>query len=101
MRHVAALSPEKIPRDNEFHFRTRARALVERWQDILNAHKQSSPAPLSVPPTLSGVEGLKMSMNGALEVSARSDAEEVTKGTRDLDLNGTGYFLLPSTSRYY
>ncbi|KAJ3533773.1 hypothetical protein NMY22_g7199 [Coprinellus aureogranulatus] len=39
MRHIAALAPSKVPRDAEFKFRERAKALVERWQGVLNAAK--------------------------------------------------------------
>jgi hypothetical protein len=39
MRHIAALSPEKIPRDSEFGFKDRAKVLVDRWQEVLNASK--------------------------------------------------------------
>jgi hypothetical protein len=39
MRHIAALSPEKIPRDSEFSFKDRAKVLVDRWQEVLNASK--------------------------------------------------------------
>ncbi|KAG6335689.1 hypothetical protein ID866_3395 [Astraeus odoratus] len=39
MRHIAALSPEKVPRDDEFHFRTRAKALVDKWHTILGSSK--------------------------------------------------------------
>jgi hypothetical protein len=31
MRHIAALGPEKVPRDNEFKFRDRAKVLVEKY----------------------------------------------------------------------
>ncbi|KAL4073811.1 hypothetical protein J3A83DRAFT_4357782 [Scleroderma citrinum] len=39
MRHIAALTPEKVPRDEEFHFRTRAKALVDKWHTILGSSK--------------------------------------------------------------
>jgi hypothetical protein len=39
MRHIAALSPEKVPRDDEFKFRVRAKALVDKWHAILGANK--------------------------------------------------------------
>ncbi|KAF9524622.1 hypothetical protein CPB83DRAFT_861008 [Crepidotus variabilis] len=92
MRHVAALPPEKIPRDSEFHFRTRAKALVEKWQEILNAHKQTSPPPLSAPPT--AAESLKHAMNGAADAGVKSDSEEVTQGAKNLDLNGKDESML-------
>lgn len=82
MRHVAALPPEKIPRDSEFNFRTRAKALVEKWQEILNAHKQTS----TPPPTTA--ESLTQAMNGAADATKGDTEDEVTQGTKNLDLNG-------------
>ena len=39
MRHIAVLPAEKVPRDTEFNFRDRAKALVDKWHQILNANK--------------------------------------------------------------
>ncbi|KAF8634291.1 hypothetical protein AX17_004245 [Amanita inopinata Kibby_2008] len=39
MRHIAVLPAEKVPRDDEFKFRERAKALVDKWHQILNANK--------------------------------------------------------------
>ena len=39
MRHIAVLPEEKVPRDAEFKFRDRAKALVDKWHQILNANK--------------------------------------------------------------
>ncbi|KAG9316800.1 hypothetical protein JVU11DRAFT_2865 [Chiua virens] len=39
MRHIAALTPDKVPRDEEYKFRTRAKALVDKWHAILGANK--------------------------------------------------------------
>lgn len=41
MRHIAALTPDKVPRDEEFKFRGRAKALVDKWHAILGANKPS------------------------------------------------------------
>jgi hypothetical protein len=41
MRHIAALSPEKLPRDSEFSFKQRAKVPVDRWQEVLNASKSN------------------------------------------------------------
>jgi hypothetical protein len=32
---------DKIPRDDEFHFRSRAKALVDKWHVILSANKDA------------------------------------------------------------
>lgn len=37
MRHIAALGPGVIPKDDEYDFRSRANMLVDRWHIILNA----------------------------------------------------------------
>ncbi|KAK0209346.1 hypothetical protein DFS33DRAFT_1380819 [Desarmillaria ectypa] len=42
MRHIAALAEEKIPNDNKYKFHGRAKALVDRWQQVLNANKNES-----------------------------------------------------------
>ncbi|KAJ6553308.1 hypothetical protein B0H19DRAFT_1156151 [Mycena capillaripes] len=39
MRHINLLEPGKVPRDDEYKFRDRAKALVEKWHGILNANK--------------------------------------------------------------
>ncbi|KAJ7082124.1 hypothetical protein C8R44DRAFT_823154 [Mycena epipterygia] len=60
MRHIHLLDAHKVPRDEEFNFRERAKALVDKWHQILNANK----AP----------EG--------------GDSAAVTEGTARMDLNG-------------
>jgi hypothetical protein len=67
MRHINALAPERVPRDEQFHFRERAEALVEKWHQILKPN---------------GDHGA----NGA----AKSDGghEAVTVSTAALNLNG-------------
>ncbi|KZT71650.1 hypothetical protein DAEQUDRAFT_91074 [Daedalea quercina L-15889] len=39
MRHINALPKDKVPRDDEFHFKDRAKSLVDKWHDILNENK--------------------------------------------------------------
>ncbi|KAJ7085161.1 hypothetical protein B0H15DRAFT_931873 [Mycena belliarum] len=39
MRHIHLLEANKVPRDEEFKFRERAKALVDKWHQILNANK--------------------------------------------------------------
>ncbi|KAF8134461.1 hypothetical protein EV363DRAFT_1562127 [Boletus edulis] len=39
MRHIAALQPDRVPRDELFKFRARAKALVDKWHAILGANK--------------------------------------------------------------
>lgn len=82
MRHIAALDDGKIPRDDEFNFRTRAKNLVDKWHQILNANK---------PPTGSPAASTSGQANGKLDQEITKDKEEdaVTKATKNIDLNGS------------
>ncbi|KAJ6618988.1 hypothetical protein B0H10DRAFT_2217266 [Mycena sp. CBHHK59/15] len=60
MRHIHLLEPHRIPRDDEFKFRDRAKALVDKWHQILNANK-----------------------------APEGSSAAVTEGTARMDLNGT------------
>ena len=44
MRHIYNLPDDKVPRNNEFKFKERAKALVDKWHDILNASKTNGDA---------------------------------------------------------
>ena len=44
MRHIHALNADKVPRDDEFKFRERAKALVDKWHEILSASKAAEGA---------------------------------------------------------
>ncbi|KAJ7026356.1 hypothetical protein C8F04DRAFT_109581, partial [Mycena alexandri] len=62
MRHIHLLAAADVPRDEEYKFRDRAKALVDSWHTILNANKAG--------------EG--------------EGAGSVTEGTARMDLNGNG-----------
>jgi hypothetical protein len=70
MRHITALTPDKVPRDDEFKFRERAKALVEKWHQILKPNGES------------GTNGTAKSDGGM------DHQEAVTVGTAALNLNG-------------
>jgi hypothetical protein len=53
MNHIAVLPEEKVPRDAEFKFRDRAKALVDKWRQLLNANKPN---------------GAEAATNGAIKV---------------------------------
>jgi hypothetical protein len=95
MRHIAALDDGKIPRDDEYNFRTRAKNLVDKWHQILNANKPSTGSPAA---STSG------QANGKLDQEITKDKEEdaVTKGTKNIDLNGPYWrsFILLSFGRH-
>ncbi|KAJ6528499.1 hypothetical protein B0H19DRAFT_1194569 [Mycena capillaripes] len=59
MRHIHLLEPAKVPCDDEFKFRDRAKALVDKWHGILNANKATD-----------------------------GESAAVTEGTANLTLNG-------------
>ncbi|KAJ6484077.1 hypothetical protein C8R45DRAFT_829845, partial [Mycena sanguinolenta] len=44
MRHIYLLDAAKVLRDDEFHFRDRARALVDRWSVLLTPRSPDSVA---------------------------------------------------------
>lgn len=62
MRHIAALTPDKVPRDEEFKFRARAKALVDKWHAILGANKPSE-------------NGVETTTNGAADVAPDVDVK--------------------------
>ncbi|PCH35978.1 hypothetical protein WOLCODRAFT_28250 [Wolfiporia cocos MD-104 SS10] len=66
MRHIHALPAEKVPRDAEFKFRERARTLVDKWHDILNANKPNGTA----------AEGAKATSNGTSPSTKAADAAD-------------------------
>ena len=86
MRHIAALDDGKIPRDDDFNFRLRAKNLVDKWHQILNANK---------PPTGSPAASTSGQANGKLDQEVTKDKEEdaVTKATKNIDLNGSYWKL--------
>lgn len=77
MRHITAVSEDRIPRDAEFRFRARAKSLVEKWHEILNASKPGAESPAETSGHLNGKTDEK-------------GTEDVTQGTKNLDLNGKG-----------
>jgi hypothetical protein len=69
MRHIANLDPEKVPRDEEFKFKQRAQALVDKWQVL--AHKK---------PT----DGTSDGINGKADDSMDVDGKDASGTTQDL-----------------
>lgn len=92
MRHIAALDDGKIPRDDEFKFRRRAKDLVDKWHQILNANKPSNGSPTT---SIAGQANGKSDK----EKTKDKDEDEVTKITKNLDLNGkSSYWRTCSSS---
>lgn len=86
MRHIAVLTDEKVPRDVEFRFRERAKALVDRWHQVLNANKPN------------GSDAGGGAANGTAPANGsppkfeegKLKEDKVTEGTANIDLNGNG-----------
>lgn len=66
MRHIHALTPDRVPRDDEFKFRERAKTLVDKWHDIVSANKTNGTAS----------EGAKATTNGTSPVAKAADAAD-------------------------
>ena len=49
MRHIHRQPLDKVPRDEEFQIRSRAKALVDKWDAILNAYKEAGPGANGTP----------------------------------------------------
>ncbi|KAJ3992067.1 hypothetical protein F5050DRAFT_1580275 [Lentinula boryana] len=116
MRHITALSDDKVPMDSQFKFRDRAKVLVERWQHILNASrvdsKESSkpPAKESKNSAANGVDSKNSPGETSQSPSANNGANEnvndiadaintsIATGTVEIDdgalakVNGNGHF---------
>lgn len=90
MRHITLLTPDRVPRDAEFHFRERAKALVERWQLVLGAAKGGENGSKDGKEVNGSVkEDAKVNGNGDAKEEAKGDAKAVTDGAAAIDLNGT------------
>ncbi|KAI0829763.1 hypothetical protein BC628DRAFT_1066217 [Trametes gibbosa] len=90
MRHIHALSTDKVPRDDEFKFRDRAKVLVDKWHEILktNGPPESKPAAngtrkaadaedTAVPTNGNAENGTEAKTNGAaMEIDADAKGEE-------------------------
>jgi len=93
MRHIHLQPSDKIPRDEEFAFRTRAKALVDKWHIILSANKEAGPGANGTPAGSSPTAPSKADKaeeeapNGAAGPSA-ADAS-VADGTTSVDVTMT------------
>jgi hypothetical protein len=83
MRHIALLPDEKVPHDEEFKFRERAKRLVEKWNAMLLLDAERYQAGMGVQKA-NGDVGLQADrdMSGAM-----SDELERIMEVRNLNLN--------------
>ncbi|KAI0708924.1 hypothetical protein C8T65DRAFT_203956 [Cerioporus squamosus] len=65
MRHIHVLSDEKVPRDDEFKFRERAKVLVDKWHDIAKTNGASDSAKPATNGTRKAADAEEPDVNGA------------------------------------
>ncbi|KAF7973272.1 hypothetical protein HWV62_15711 [Athelia sp. TMB] len=77
MRHIAALTDDKVPRNDEYNFLARAGTLVDRWHEILNSKKSEGSNEGIAEPKTAIANGAGTTVDtGAMEVDATSAAVE-------------------------
>ncbi|RDX55244.1 hypothetical protein OH76DRAFT_880528 [Lentinus brumalis] len=65
MRHIYVLADEKVPRDDEFKFRERAKVLVDKWHDIAKTNGASDSAKPATNGTRKAADAEEPAVNGA------------------------------------
>jgi hypothetical protein len=91
MRHIHLQPSDKIPRDDEFHFRIRAKALVDKWHVIVNTSKDAGPGANGTPAGSSPTAPSKVDKadedvpNGAAGVPA-AEVVPAADGTTSVDV---------------
>lgn len=91
MRHIHLQPSDKIPRDDEFHFRSRAKALVDKWHVILSANKDGGQGTNGTPAGSSPTAPSKVDKaeeeapNGAAAVPA-AEVLPAADGTTSVDV---------------
>ncbi|KAH9932487.1 uncharacterized protein B0H18DRAFT_26786 [Fomitopsis serialis] len=87
MRHINALPKERVPRDDEYHFKDRAKALVDKWHDILAENKGKPNG------TAAAGESAKATTNGTSPTAKApdtADADATTNGKQADKLQAEG-----------
>ena len=83
MRHIHNLTDDKIPRDVEFKFRERAKVLVEKWHDILNANKSNGDSTVRKPAANGKAHSEEAGVKSATEEKASPSQEPAGKPEGD------------------
>jgi hypothetical protein len=78
MRYIAALTEDKVPRNDEYDFLARAQTLVDRWHEILSHSKPKD--------------------GGDRAKTENGDGTEVDKGAIDIGVQRTESILVPVTT---
>lgn len=86
MRHIHALSQVKVPRDDEYKFRERAKALVDKWHGIINANKSNGS------PTAGDAkaEGGSVATNGTSNGNGKAEEGGVNGNGKDASAEPVG-----------
>ena len=79
MRHINSLSLEKVPRDDEFKFRERAKVLVDKWHDIAKTNGASDSAKPATNGTRKAADVEETGVNGAEPKENGTKAEPEVK----------------------
>ena len=80
MRHIAILSEEKVPRDAEFRFRDRAKALVDKWHQILNAGKPNGDSATAPTSNGTGEKGAEQASEPTTDAPKEEKPQETEEG---------------------
>ncbi len=92
MRHIHVLTDDKVPRDDEFKFRERAKVLVDKWHDILKANGASDAKPATNGSRKAADTEDAVTANGkaneAKENGSKSGEDVVMKGDDASPVNG-------------
>ncbi|CDO75693.1 hypothetical protein BN946_scf184585.g6 [Trametes cinnabarina] len=91
MRHIYALADEKVPRDDEFKFRERAKVLVDKWHDVLKANgaPESKPATNGAAHKTTDADEGSAAPNGKAEENG-AEAKENGSADMQVDENSKG-----------
>ncbi|KAI0358717.1 Tudor/PWWP/MBT [Trametes cingulata] len=100
MRHIHALSDDKVPRDDEFKFRERAKVLVDKWHDILKANgaPESKPAANGTRKAADAEDAAVSSPNGKAEENGTEAKQNGTAMEVDADAKGEAEPAAESTA---
>lgn len=81
MRHIHALAPSKIPRNDEFHFKERAKVLVDKWAVLINGPGGKSNGDKIDTPTVNGtITNGKKAKSSARDEEDSAGADQDAKG---------------------
>ncbi len=92
MRHIHALPNERVPRDDEFKFRERAKILVDKWHETLKSNGSSDAAKPATNGTHKAADAENAGVNGAdsKENGTKAEAEDIAMQGEDAPANGVG-----------